>query len=63
LLHSNKRGQQKIISKITDIKYIESIIKKLLLTSYSIKKSELLWLLVKREEELQRKKKFQDLQT
>jgi len=63
LLHSNKRGQQKIISKITDIKYIESIIKKLLLTSYSIKKSELLWLLVKREEELQRKKRFQDLQT
>ena len=63
LLHSNKKGQQKIISKITDIKYIESIIKKLLLTSYSIKKSELLWLLVKREEELQRTKKFPDLQT
>jgi hypothetical protein len=62
-LLKNKKDQKTKTSKITDIDYIGSIITKLLSMPHNIKKTTLLWLLTKRRVELQRKKRFQDLQT
>ena len=62
-LLKNKKDQKTKTSKITDIDYIGSIITKLLSMPHNIKKTTLLWLLTKRRVELQRKKKFPDLQT
>ncbi len=62
-LLKNKKDQKTKTSKITDIDYIGSIITKLLSMPHNIKKTTLLWLLTKRRVELQRKKRFPDLQT